>query len=442
MFNTNLPCGERGDTHPYLWPQPALQARFTDGDAGDSLNAEFRIWPVEHPDQSTVLTQNIFRSGYVSGVSVPAGLLTDGTRYAWQTRLSDGTDTSGWSHTCYFTTDGTRPATAPGVVSPNYPDNGEFLPGGTPAHFTFSASGVSDVIGYMYSWTGLGGVGGYSIGPDGSPIGTDPLSRPGSVRAPRLGGSASVDLSPPRAGINQLFVESLDRAYNASPVATYQILVQDTAPAVTPTGPIGGPGQPITLKFTPNPNLTSVDSYTYQVNSNAAVTVPAGPDGSASVSVTPSAFGQFGVRVTSHSPNGWVSPEALWSVQISSAPRISSDVYPPLDDTGTGPGGGGVGVTGTFTLTAGHDDVLLLRGLGRRGGRGARRERFGQLHLDPGCQRVPRDRGLLGRRARRLVGLRLLRVPGQRSGLTGRQGGATGARRPVAPPPLRAHGSG
>jgi hypothetical protein len=355
LYNTYLPCGSRGDSHPYLGLQPLLQARFTDLDAGDRLAGQFEIWPLDHPDQTTLLSPNFTKSGWVSGAAVPAGLLADGARYAWHARLNDGTENSAWSRTCYFTTDGTRPATAPGVTSSNYPNNGTWTTGGTPAHFTFSPSGVADVIGYVYSWNDYPGVIGiYSIGAYGVPIWTDPFTYPGTVRAPCLGGSVGVDLSPPWYGPNRLYVKSIDRAFNVSPFAEYDVMVTDTTPTVTQVSPEASPGQPLTLKFTPNSSLSSVDSYIYRVNGGAKQTVPAGPDGSATVTVTPSQYAQFTVEVSSHSPNGWVSPERNWTIVISNSPHVSSDVYPPTD---SGTGGGGVGVPGTFTFTPGMPDV-------------------------------------------------------------------------------------
>jgi hypothetical protein len=353
LYSDYLPC-EDHDSHQYLTAQPRLQANFIDADANDTLTGEFAIWPADHPDQRTTFAPYFTLSGRVSGAPVPAPL-TDGTRYAWQARLSDGTDTSAWSRTCYFTVDSTPPSSPPGVVSSNYPDNGQLLPGGTPAHFTFSAAGVSDIAGYLYAWDNPPGVSGYTTGDHGQPIYTSPLDGPGGIRAAYLGGPASVDLSPPRAGINTLYVESMDRASNISSLRTYRILVGDTAPTITAQGGVPTVGQPITLTFTPNPALSSVDSYTYEVNFGPATTIPAGADGTATVTVTPTQFGQFGVSVRSHSPNGWVSPEQDWTIIVSNAPRVSSDVYPEVDPSGTG--GGGVGIPGTFVFAPGMPGV-------------------------------------------------------------------------------------
>lgn len=355
LYSYYLPC-KGADSHQYLTAQPRLEADFVDADSNDILAGEFAIWPVDHPDQRTAFPPYFTISGRVSSAPVPAPL-TDGTRYAWQARLSDGTDTSPWSRTCYFTVDSTAPSSPPGVSS-NYPTNGAPPPAGTLAHFTFSAAGVPDVAGYLYAWNNPPGVPGFTTGDHGQPIYTSPLDQPGGVHAVHLGGPATVDLSPPRAGPNTLYVESIDRASNVSTPTAYQFFVPDTSPSITVGGGVPSVGQPTTLTFAPNPALGPVDSYTYQVNFGPATTVAAGRDGKATVTVTSTQLGQFGVTVRSHSPNGWVSSEADWTVIVSNAPRVSSDVYPELDPSGTGPGGGGVGIPGTFVLAPGTSGVV------------------------------------------------------------------------------------
>ncbi|WP_432825164.1 hypothetical protein [Dactylosporangium sp. CA-092794] len=335
---------------------PTLRARVIDPDPQDTgqLTATFAVWPAAQPSQRTTLTSANLSTNWVTAVTVPLSSIVDGTRYAWQVQVSDGTDTSTWSKTCYFTADSTRPAT-PTVTSTNYLTS-EWSPVGVPGHFTFSAAGSTDVIGYAYSWNNYPGVLVYSIGSYGVPIWTDPFgSTPGLVRAPSLGGPVAVDLSPTRSGPNTLYVASIDRAYNASTVTQYQVMIQDSEPTVTEVGTDNGPNNPITLKLSPNANVTGVASYTYQVNSNAKVTVPAAADGTATISVTPTYYGQFSVAVTSTSANGFVSTPDNFFLYISNEPKVSSDVYPAADANGDG--GGGVGVPGTFAFAPGMPGV-------------------------------------------------------------------------------------
>ncbi len=90
-----------------------------------------------------------------------------------------------------------------------------------------------------------------------------------------------------------------------------------------------------------------------------AHTVTAGPDGSATVMITPQFAGQFNIQVRSHSDNGWVSSVAYWFGFISTAPTITADIYP--DYYGSGLGGGGVGIAGNFTFTSSLPDVVGFR---------------------------------------------------------------------------------
>ncbi|GIH12802.1 hypothetical protein Raf01_09740 [Rugosimonospora africana] len=338
-------CGTQAP-YPYLaTPQPTLAARFDDADPNDKLTGSFAIWPVGDPDdRTTINTIGHIPSGAASFVTVPAGVITEDGTYGWQSRLNDDTDTSDWSQTCYFTADLTPPANPPGVTSSNYPQGG-FIDGGTPGHFTFTANGVDDVIGYQYSWDNYPGV------PlSCSPTASDPSSTSGIVAAEGLGGSAVVDLSPPEAGPNELYVRSLDRACNISDLTRYDVQVRDTSPTVLAySQPVLG--KPFTLTVKPNPAVAPIVSYRYQVNSDDPQTVAAKDDGSASITFTPSCFcGVLSVQVSSISANGWVSPPGRYYHDILNVPVVSSDIYP--DYLATWQPGGGVGITGHFTFAS------------------------------------------------------------------------------------------
>ncbi|GIH20614.1 hypothetical protein Raf01_87860 [Rugosimonospora africana] len=349
LYNAGQACVDQAPG-PYLAMRPAfagpvLSALFQDADSNDRLTASFAVWPVDHPDQRTVFNANAAVSGHWSSAQVPAGALADNTAYAWQATLNDDSETSAPSTTCYFTTDATAPG-QPTVSSSNYPES-TFVDGGTPAHFTFDANGAPDVAGFQYSWNDLSVNCGYTTSPDGEPQWRDPYTLPGMVRADALGGSATVDLSPPNAGPNRLYVQSVDRACNVSEEFTYEVYVNDTSPTITASG-TPAVGQPLTLTLTPNPAVTQVLNYTYQVNNSATQTVAAQPDGSATITVTPQNYGQFTVQAASHSANGWVSPLARYSTSLTNAPTVTSDIYP--DYFATNESGGGVGVTGHFTF--------------------------------------------------------------------------------------------
>jgi hypothetical protein len=212
-----LSCAKSPEKASYLGnASPALIAKFSDADPGDVLlTGDFAIWPADHPDQRFEFQQRYVANGAMTGGVVPEHL-TDGVTYAWQVRADDGTDTSAWSKTCYFTVDLTRPA-APAVTSSNYPPN-VINPGGVPVKFTFTPNGSTDVIGYQFSWNGGGAVIGWTNGPGGVPIPPNPFAYPQSAVKANRDGTATVSLIPPPYGFDTLSVQSIDHAFNTSAI--------------------------------------------------------------------------------------------------------------------------------------------------------------------------------------------------------------------------------
>ncbi|BCJ33081.1 hypothetical protein Athai_05840 [Actinocatenispora thailandica] len=315
--------------------QPTLSAVFSDADKNEStFSAEFALWPVDHPDQTTVLTGDAIE-GAPTAVHIPAGTLTGGVTYAWHTRVSDDLDTSDWSTTCYLVADTQRPDKPPTVTS-TY-QTGAWNPGGTPMQVTFGANGVADVAAYQYSWS--------------SPLGVvdtrdgDPFDGTGFVRADSLGGSGTVSLVPPNSGPNTLTVASYDRAYQRSDSTTYTVDVRDTSPVVAVDG-TPQYGSPVTVHLAPGPNVSDVDRYTYTVNGGTEQTVVANDDGSATVTADLDSPGLNHIDVRSHSSNGWISPVKTWSVTFDTSPSVASDTWPEYAT------GAGVGVSGTFTVSS------------------------------------------------------------------------------------------
>ncbi|MDI1464164.1 hypothetical protein QEZ54_24605 [Catellatospora sp. KI3] len=356
LFSGALPCADQGSET--LLPgsgQKPLWALVRDADANDDsrLSAEWAMWPVDHPEQRTVLT-GYARNGLGTSIMTPQGFTAHGGHYAWQVRALDGTDTSEWSRTCYFTVDAQAPANAPGVSSPQFPPNPqEWTPGGTPGVFTFTASGATDVAGYQYSWSsGLNVIGVYSIGPDGLPVWKDPFDGPGMVRA-GADGTATVTLSPPRQ-LNTLYVRTVDRAGNAGPTTQYDVRVTDTAPTLSVNGATSwgyyevGYGEDVHVHATPHAGLTGVVEYGYSFNGGDPQYVTAAADGSADFTVAlPAQAGSSNLDVWTVSANGWVSPRTNAYLVLVTGPKVTSDVYPNDPE---GDPLGGAGVTGTFTF--------------------------------------------------------------------------------------------
>lgn len=80
-----------------------------------------------------------------------------------------------------------------------------FAAAGTAASFTLSANGVSDVASYQYG------------------LDTNPPTT--AVNAGSIGGSATVTITPASDGVHTLYVRSVDRAGNLSPIKTYTLKV-------------------------------------------------------------------------------------------------------------------------------------------------------------------------------------------------------------------------
>ncbi|MEU8764141.1 FG-GAP-like repeat-containing protein [Streptomyces sp. NPDC048659] len=178
----------------------SLYAFVTDPNAGN-LSAQFQVYK----DGATVVDSWIpGLRDRVSTLMVPDAQLPTGT-YTWRVRAYDQSEYSGWSQTCVFTVDRTRPEKAPKIDSAAFPNGDAGWPATTgkartPGSFTFSANGVADVVryGYYTDW--------------------DPDVKTATVPA---GGQTTVSLTPPGVGPHFVYAFSQDQAGNRSDTATY-----------------------------------------------------------------------------------------------------------------------------------------------------------------------------------------------------------------------------
>jgi hypothetical protein len=347
-YNGGFPCTASAPYRSLGAFADQLQALGVDADPGEfRLHYEFAVWPQDDPAARITVRDEFGSPDRVGTGRIPAGYLQNGRTYSWQVRVDDGADTSAWSDACSFVLDTIAPA-QPLVTSSNYPEEGGGQVGtiGESALFTFSAGDDVDTIGFEYSWIGVS-TPGCSFGTLGQLVCRDPFVEPDTVHADAPGGTVTVALTPPGTGPHTLYVRSIDAAGNRSrETTTYRIFVPYPAPLISVVGDEPEWGQTVVLRFAPFPGVTGTVEYDYSLDSAEPQTVPAGPDGTATIQFVASSTSGHQVSVHSHSANGWISPEGGWSVHFDPWPGVRSDVYPA-----NGEPVGGVGVTGTFTFS-------------------------------------------------------------------------------------------
>jgi hypothetical protein len=356
LFNAYQACSTDSTAPVYVGPGDlVLEGIPSDTDSTvTTVTEQFQSWPLSDPTQIATNSDDYALSGNEAAVNVDPASLTNGQTYAWQARTVDASgDASAWSVPCYVAVDDTAPASAPTVTSVNYPA-GQEDQGGAPIRLTLGANGVGDVGGFGYTWVGDFPVAGTAeIGAHGIPQFQSPYSDPQYfTQADTLGGSATVSLIPPSdTGYIILSVESLDRAFNASPVTTYDIRLTPDGPTITQVSHPSEFGKPTAFKLTPNPQIQAaspVVSYTVVDNNSqgqTSTTVKADAVGNAELKLPLDGIYGDMLSVTTTSADGWVSqPESWNNGNVDTTPTVSSNVYV---ENGTS---GGVGVRGTFTF--------------------------------------------------------------------------------------------
>ena len=352
LYNGGKPCST-GSAIRVGWLGTVLQAAGTDANPNGLFRYTFTVWPTGDPAAQTQVTAIGGGSGALATGRLPDSTLVSGTSYSWQVQLTDDNGSSPWSQTCLFDYDATPPS-VPAVTSGNYPPASQGVgPIGQPAQFTFDGHGDPDTAGFAYIWgtvTPAEGVCGYGSGPLGQLVCPDPFSQPGTIRADAPGGTASVTLSPPDwFGPLTLSVTALDAVGNASQWVQFQIWPAYTPPTVT-VSPQPICGNSATISFTPYPGVQNVTSYSYSVDGdNRTGTVAADAQGNATFTL-PVTTGDYAIRASSHSANGYVSPAGYGSLDVHPLPSVQADVY-----VNSGQPVGGPGVTGTFTFSPPYD---------------------------------------------------------------------------------------
>ncbi|UJW31109.1 hypothetical protein L3Q67_38950 [Saccharothrix sp. AJ9571] len=291
-----------------------FHATATDPDPGQELTANWELWSADDPTLRRELDWGVV-DGHAYAQFDHSGLPSDRT-YAWRLRISDGTATSDWSPTCYYTPDSVRPE-IPAVKSAVYLSGDQWEPRGgigVPGEFTFSPNGSTDVARYEYYFPRHG-----QNGPDPIPW--------TSVPADPVTGSATITWAPPETGLFSAVVRAIDRANNYSWDQSATFTVRDIRPHVwsnlypdQTTNPEGNIGVPGVFEF--SPGLPDTTSYTYRLEDTSEQTVAAGADGKAQVTLAPSHGGENVLYVRNTGLDGTVSLDREYRFQVDTAPVI------------------------------------------------------------------------------------------------------------------------
>jgi RHS repeat-associated protein len=347
---------ETGPDTQHLWVRsvsPVLGATVSDPDGG-TVQGQFEV--LNSAGTTVIWSGNsaFVASGTRVTITVPAGVLTNGTSYQLRVRANDGTIVSPWpSTTLKFTID-TTPPPAPTVSSTVFPAGG-------------------------WATVGLGASGAFTVTDTASDVTTWSASFDGGLTWTTTAGgpSSSMTLSPPPVGAVTLWVQAMDQAGNWSPHATYAFNV---AAVTSPTQ--GTLSQKfLTLGAVAAPTATAV-SFQYSTDATTWTTIPVGD-----VTVAGVGIGSWPVPTVVTAGTAAAPAQLVWDARTSlgadapvqvravftggaSPPTTGNDPTATIDSTAyglsyasTSVGVGQVGlVTGNLAITGSDASVASAGG--------------------------------------------------------------------------------
>jgi hypothetical protein len=140
-------------------------------------------------------------------------------------------------------------------------------------------------------------------------------------------GTATVRWTPTTSGFHELIVTSLDSSGFVSDENDYAITVNPNSPSIISDVyqsfvASGGPGQTGTFTFTSH--QTAATEFVYKFGGDAQKTVPVGPDGTATVTWTPTSLGSVGLTVNTRDASGTLSDAGYFGIYIDQkAPTVT-----------------------------------------------------------------------------------------------------------------------
>lgn len=196
------PCAWCGGVRYLADDSVRLLARLSDPD-GDAVRP---VWRTDIDGTVGAEVRGAFKtSGSLHDRVVNTANLP-GRTVVWHVKAEDSAHGGGWATGPSFAIDREPPTAPPGVSGTPYVADNRWHGGvGVPGMFTFDAAGVGDVNHFLYGWS------------------EPPTTK---VEADALGGRASVSLTPPGDGPQDLYVRSVDRAGNQGPTRVHHFYVR------------------------------------------------------------------------------------------------------------------------------------------------------------------------------------------------------------------------
>ncbi|GHJ42960.1 hypothetical protein Cs7R123_03020 [Catellatospora sp. TT07R-123] len=195
-----VPCGGTVGT-----TSPTVQAQYVDDDNDDNLNATFE-WKDVATGVVTPVAGPLRTPGNTGGVTLALGAAAEGRAYSFRVQTVDKWGSySPWSAWCDFTVNASPPP-APKVTSTDYPTGPTPHGGpGVAGAFLLEPNGQAgaDVTSYTYGWT----------------------SPPTTTVTVAAGGTLPISMTPPKYGLNTLYVYAKDPAGTPGPTTSYTFLV-------------------------------------------------------------------------------------------------------------------------------------------------------------------------------------------------------------------------
>ncbi|MEV2236512.1 hypothetical protein [Micromonospora sp. NPDC049891] len=163
-------------------------------------------------------------------------------------------------------------------------------------------------------------------------VNSDAASR--QTLTPGADGSATFELLPTVKGSHYITVYARNAAGVQTSTATILWSVSNRPPVTSTAFPADGVGRVWPGSFTFTAGMPGTTAFRYRINEGPVTTLPAGPDGTATLSWTPPGVGEYELLAWSTTATGSTSSVTEHRFRIAHRPVSLSDVSPPSVATG------------------------------------------------------------------------------------------------------------